>query len=69
MMLSQVTHLFNEPLIGFFDTQHLHNLLWNMGYVVVEDMSGKDITERYLAWRKNGMHHTDAAHLLRLQIA
>ena len=69
MMLSQVTHLFNEPIIGFFDTEHLHNSLWNMGYVVVEDMSGKDITERYLAWRKNGMHHTDATHLLRLQIA
>jgi methyltransferase (TIGR00027 family) len=69
MLLSQVTHLLNEPIMGFFNTQHLHNLLWNMGYVIVEDMSGKDITERYLAWRKNGIYHTDAAHLLRLQIA
>jgi len=68
MALSQVTHFLNEPIIGFFDTEHLHNSLWNMGYVIVEDMSGKDITELYLAWRKNGMRHTDAAHLIRLQI-
>lgn len=52
----------------FFDTEHLHNSLWHMGYAVVEDMSGKDITERYLVWRKKGMRHTDAAHLIRLQI-
>lgn len=68
MALSQVTHFLNEPIIGFFDTEHLHNSLWNMGYVIVEDLSGKDITERYLASRKNGMRHTDAAHLIRLQI-
>lgn len=68
MSLSQVTHFLNEPIIGFFDTEHLHNSLRNMGYVIVEDMSGKDITERYLAWRKNEMRHTDAAHLIRLQI-
>lgn len=66
--LSRVTHFLNEPIIGFFDTKYLHNSLWNMGYAVVEDMSAKDITERYLAWRKNGMRHTGAAHLIRLQI-
>lgn len=68
MALSRVTHFLNEPIIGFFDTEYLHTSLWNMGYAVVEDMSGKDITERYLAWRKNGMRHTNAAHLIRLQI-
>ncbi|NWK73888.1 class I SAM-dependent methyltransferase [Acinetobacter sp. SwsAc6] len=67
MLLSQVTHLLNEPIIGFFNTQQLHDLMWDLGYLVVEDLSGKDITERYLAWRKNGMRHTDAAHLIRLQ--
>ena len=68
MALSQATHFLNEPIIGFFDTEHLHNSLWKMGYTVVEDMSGQDITKRYLVWRKNGMRHTDAAHLIRLQI-
>ncbi|MCW8038816.1 MULTISPECIES: class I SAM-dependent methyltransferase [Acinetobacter] len=68
MLLSQVTHLLNEPIIGFFNTQQLHDLMWDLRYLVVEDLSGKDITERYLASRKNGMRHTDAAHLIRLQI-
>jgi len=68
MFLSQITHLLNEPIMGFFNTQQLHNLMWNLGYLVLEDLSGKDITERYLVGSKKGMQHTDAAHLIRLQI-
>ena len=68
MFLSQVTHLLNEPLMGFFNTQQLHDLMWNLGYLVLEDLYGKDITERYLVGSKKGMQHTDAAHLIRLQI-
>lgn len=68
MFLSQITHLLNEPLMGFFNTQQLHDLMWNLGYLVLEDLSGKDITERYLVGSKKGMQHTDAAHLIRLQI-
>lgn len=68
MFLSQVTHLLNEPIMGFFNTQQLHDLMWNLGYLVLEDLSGKDITERYLVGSKKGMQHTDAAHLIRLQI-
>jgi methyltransferase (TIGR00027 family) len=68
MLLSQVTHLLNEPIIGFFNTQELHDLMWDLRYLVVEDLSGKDITERYLmSDSKKGMQHTDAAHLIRLQ--
>lgn len=68
MFLSQITHLLNEPIMGFFNTQQLHDLMWNLGYLVLEDLSGTDITERYLVSSKKGMQHTDAAHLIRLQI-
>ena len=39
-----------------------------MGYVVLEDLSGTEITKRYFHQRADQIRHTQATHLIHLQI-
>lgn len=66
--VSKFTHILSEPIIGAFSTHQLHHAVWHMGYMVFDDMSGDDITERYFSWRKDDIRHTQATHLLHLII-
>jgi hypothetical protein len=51
-----------------FSSQALHHAVAMMGYQVVEDLSGKDITHRYLNYRADHIRHTHATHLIHLKI-
>ena len=62
--VAQFTRFLKEPLIGSFSSKHLHQTLQNMGYVVIEDLSGADITERYFSRRSDRIRHTQATHLI-----
>lgn len=68
LALSKFTHILNEPIVGALNTEHLHQALFQMGYIVLEDLSGKEITERYFHQRADGIQHTQATHLLRIMI-
>lgn len=67
--VSQFTRLLKEPLMGAFSSQQLHCEVEAMGYAVVEDLSGDDITERYFKHRTDLIRHTAATHLIQLRIA
>ena len=66
--ISQFTRLLKEPLIGSFASKNLHQAVERMGYVVLEDLSGEDITKRYFNQRADHIHHTQATHLIHLGI-
>jgi len=66
--LAQFTHFLKEPLIGAFASQDLHQHIEKMGYVVLEDLSGLDITERYFHHRADHIRHTHASHLIHLKL-
>lgn len=66
--VSQFTRFLKEPLIGAFSSQALHHAVAMMGYQVVEDLSGKDITHRYFNHRADHIRHTHATHLIHLKI-
>lgn len=59
----------NALLIGAFASQDLHQAVENMGYIVDEDLSGVDITERYFHDRADHIRHTHGSHLIHLKIA
>ncbi|MCF0264576.1 class I SAM-dependent methyltransferase [Acinetobacter guillouiae] len=67
-VVSQFTRFLKEPLIGAFASQALHHAVEMMGYQVVEDLSGKDITHRYFNHRADHIRHTHATHLIHLKI-
>lgn len=67
--VSQFTRLLKEPLIGAFMSESLHQTVENMGYIVIEDLSGKAITERYFQQRPDHIRHTHATHLIHLKLA
>ncbi|OTG69242.1 SAM-dependent methyltransferase [Acinetobacter sp. ANC 4470] len=66
--VSQFTRLLKEPLIGAFGSQGLHLAMAKMGYEIVADLSGHDITERYFKNRQDHIRHTVATHMLHLRI-
>ena len=66
--ISQFTRLLKEPLIGSFTSKNLHQAVERMGYVVLEDLSGEDITKRYFNQRADHIRHTQATHLIHLGI-
>ena len=66
--IAQFTRFLKEPLIGTFTSEHLHQTVEKMGYVVLEDLSGTEITKRYFHQRADQIRHTQATHLIHLQI-
>ena len=68
-VLTHFTRFLKEPLIGAFTSQDLHSQVESMGYTVVEDLSGQDITERYFQQRADHIRHTHGSHLIHLRIA
>ncbi|KAB0630349.1 class I SAM-dependent methyltransferase [Acinetobacter gandensis] len=67
--VSKFTYFLSEPIIGTFHSDELHRAVSRLGYVVLEDLSAHDITQRYFANRKDGIRHTQATHLLHLKRA
>lgn len=66
--LIQFTQFLKEPLIGAFRLEALHQAVTGMGYKVMEDLSGQQITERYFNHRADYIRHTHATHLLHLKL-
>ncbi|WP_347018661.1 class I SAM-dependent methyltransferase [Acinetobacter calcoaceticus] len=68
MGVAQFTHLLKEPLLGQFKPTDLHHAVEQMGFEVVEDLSGEAITERYFNGRIDEIRHTSATRLLHLHL-
>ena len=68
MGVAQFTHLLKEPLLGQFKPRDLHHAVEQMGFEVVEDLSGEAITERYFNARIDEIRHTSATRLLHLRL-
>ncbi|CAI3142150.1 hypothetical protein MWMV17_MWMV17_02234 [Acinetobacter calcoaceticus] len=68
MGVAQFTHLLKEPLLGQFKPTDLHRAVEQMGFEVVEDLSGEAITERYFNGRIDEIRHTSATRLLHLRL-
>ena len=68
MGVAQFTHLLKEPLLGQFKPRDLHHAVEQMGFEVVEDLSGEAITERYFNGRIDEIRHTSATRLLHLRL-
>ncbi|MND29486.1 Leucine carboxyl methyltransferase [compost metagenome] len=66
--VAQFTHLLKEPLLGQFKPTDLHRAVEQMGFEVVEDLSGEAITERYFSARVDEIRHTSATRLLHLRL-
>ena len=66
--LAHFTKFLKEPLIGAFASQNLHQQVEKMGYQVVEDLSGIEITERYFNHRPDHIRHTHGSHLIHLKL-
>ena len=62
------THLLKEPLLGQFKPTDLHHAVEQMGFEVVEDLSGEAITERYFSARLDEIRHPSATRLLHLRL-
>lgn len=67
--VSKFTYFLSEPIIGTFHSDELHRAVTKLGYVILEDLSAHDITQRYFSNRKDGIRHTQATHLLHLKRA
>ncbi|WP_180023240.1 class I SAM-dependent methyltransferase [Acinetobacter sp. YH1901134] len=67
--VSKFTNFLSEPIIGSFHSDELHRAVTKLGYIVLEDLSAHDITQRYFANRNDGIRHTQATHLLHLKRA
>lgn len=68
MGVAQFTYLLKEPLLGQFKPKDLHHAVEQMGFEVVEDLSGEAITERYFNGRIDEIRHTSATRLLHLRL-
>lgn len=66
--VSQFTRLLQEPLIGQFNPSELHQAVKQMGFEVIEDLSGQDMNERYFKARSDSIHHTMATRMLHLRL-
>ncbi|MNR57895.1 hypothetical protein D3C85_1787610 [compost metagenome] len=60
--------MLKEPLLGQFKPTDLHRAVEQMGFEVVEDLSGEAITERYFSARVDEIRHTSATRLLHLRL-
>ncbi|CAM4126358.1 class I SAM-dependent methyltransferase [Acinetobacter pragensis] len=69
LTVSKFTHILSEPIIGAFCAEQLHQSVQYMGYRILDDLSGNEITARYFCQRADGIRHTQATHLLHLKIA
>lgn len=67
--LTHFTRFLKEPLLGAFASSDLHQAVEKMGYIVVEDLSGTDITQRYFHQRADYIQHTTASQLIHLRLA
>ncbi|MCH7337226.1 class I SAM-dependent methyltransferase [Acinetobacter sp. NIPH 2699] len=68
LFVSQFTRFLKEPLKGQFRPKVLHQAVEKMGYVVVEDLSGDGLSERYFQDRPDQIRHTIATHMLHLRL-
>lgn len=68
MGVSQFTHLLQEPLIGKFSASDLHHAVKQMGFEVLEDLSGAAMTKRYFNGRTDHIRHTNATRMLHLRL-
>lgn len=66
--VSQFTRFLKEPLMGQFKPIAFHQAVAEMGFEVVEDLSGHAISERYFNQRADHIRHTSATHLLHLRL-
>lgn len=66
--VGQFTKFLSEPLIGSFESKDLHQKLNVMGYNILQDLSGQQITEQYFKQRPDHIKHTVATHLLHLKV-
>ena len=67
--LTQFTRFLKEPLLGAFASSELHQAVEKMGYIVIEDLSGIDITQRYFHQRADYIQHTTGSQLIHLRLA
>lgn len=68
LFVSQFTRFLKEPLKGQFRPKVLHQAVETMGYVVVEDLSGDGLSERYFHNRPDHIRHTIATRMLHLRL-
>ncbi|ENU29974.1 hypothetical protein F991_02461 [Acinetobacter sp. CIP-A165] len=68
LFVSQFTRFLKEPLLGQFRPKRLHQTVIQMGYDVVEDLSGDGLSERYFQDRPDRIRHTIATHMLHLRL-
>jgi len=66
--VSEFTRALKEPLIGQILTTDLHQAVAQMGYEIVEDLSGKAQNQRYFSHRADHIRTTAATHLLHLKL-
>ena len=68
LFVSQFTRFLKEPLKGQFRPKTLHQTAAQMGYQVIEDLSGDGLSERYFQARSDHIRHTIATHMLHLRL-
>ncbi|WEI17609.1 class I SAM-dependent methyltransferase [Acinetobacter proteolyticus] len=68
LFVSQFTRFLKEPLKGQFRAKTLHQTVAQMGYQVIEDLSGDGLSERYFQARSDHIRHTIATHMLHLRL-
>jgi O-methyltransferase involved in polyketide biosynthesis len=66
--LSRFTRYMSEPLIGQFDPEELHATLDEIGFDVLEDLSGEAQNERYFDQRNDYLTTTSATHLIHIRL-
>lgn len=68
LFVSQFTRCLKEPLKGQFRPKTLHQAMIQMGYEIIEDLSGNGLSERYFQARPDHIRHTVATHMLHLRL-
>ncbi len=66
--LSRFTKYMSEPLIGQFEPEQLHTALNEMGFEVLEDLSGAAQNQRYFDDRGDDLTTTAATHLIHIRL-
>ncbi|MBJ9985337.1 class I SAM-dependent methyltransferase [Acinetobacter sp. S40] len=64
--VAQFTKILREPLKGQFNSSELHRFVDQMGFQVLEDLSGDELSQRYFYARPDHIKHTTATHMLHL---
>lgn len=67
-LVATFTQILGEPLRGQFNPADLHHQVEKMGFIVLEDLSGEGLTQRYFDARIDQMQHTAATHVLHLKL-